>query len=843
MSIPVFTTVRNHIRRIPQRLLIILFGVFVVAAAWWSVFYLTTRERDAEVARIHDENMGLARAFEEHVRRVITTADNALLFLKEEYEKYGRVTEGMVDFVSQANRDAILNQIAVADERGDLILSAVPQKKPINVAGNETFRVQKERPDVGMYIAKPIVTQVSGTWSFFLCRRLEGPDGSFVGIVTAGLDPAYFSNYYSVPELGESRSIMLVGTDGTVRARRFQQNLEVGQDISGSRLFEVIRQGTSGNFEMVSLIDGLPRFASFRLMPDYPLIVVVADLKETALATFEERKRRYILSVGLFSVLAVVFGLLLLRAEGRSRSQNERLAEELADRRKAEKALHKSYISLQAVIDSMDSVIYVADMKNHEVLLANKFAREKFGNVLGKACWSVFQKGQTEQCSFCVNSRLVDDDGNPLDTVVSEVLNTLDGRWYECRDKAIRWVDDRLVRIEIASDITERKRLEQEMLKAQKLESVGIFAGGIAHDFNNLLQAITGFIALSKTVYDPRSPEKMFEHLAQAEEASEAAKELSYRLLTFSKGGEPVPEVATVEYILKRAVSLSLSGSNVTYDLDLSPGLHPVEVDIGQMTQVFSNILINAKEAMPEGGKIWITGRNIRLSGQQPAPLQDGEYVQISLRDRGAGIPADVLPKIFDPYFTTKGMGPRKGSGLGLSICLSILKRHGGNITAESRAGEGATFHVVIPVTTGAPREERMEKALPEAVSRKRVLVMDDDEKICSLAGSMLDHLGHGSACAKNGEEAVALFRKSADEGRPFDLVILDMTVQGGMGGEAALELLRETAPDVRAVISSGYADDVILREFRKFGFADALAKPYSIAQLKELLGRLDFPV
>ncbi len=256
------------------------------------------------------------------------------------------------------------------------------------------------------------------------------------------------------------------------------------------------------------------------------------------------------------------------------------------------------------------------------------------------------------------------------------------------------------------------------------------------------------------------------------------------------------------------------------------------------MTQVFNNILINAKDAIREGGTISIGAKNVSISEGDPVPLKKGDYLRVSIQDKGVGIPEKILSKIFDPYFTTKEMGSQKGTGLGLSVSLSIVKKHGGHIDVEFGKGKGTTFHIYIPAAKMAVHD-RCPWMAQLKVRRKRLLFMDDDEWIGNLVGDMMEYLGYEINYAKNGEEAIELFREAKESGEIFDAVILDLTVHGGMGGEKAIKVLIEIDPGVKAVISSGYADDPIIKDFRKYGFADAIAKPYTMEQLKELLNKL----
>ena len=391
----------------------------------------------------------------------------------------------------------------------------------------------------------------------------------------------------------------------------------------------------------------------------------------------------------------------------------------------------------------------------------------------------------------------------------------------------------------IIRDITERKKVEHEMIIAQKLESVGTLAGGIAHDFNNLLQAILGNVSLARMYLASHSSESVSSLLEQAEETLETAKQLSFRLLTFSKGGEPLRRVSSAEDILRKSIDLSLSGSNVTCDLTLPHDLWPIEIDEGQMTQVFNNILMNAKEAMPDGGTVSISARNTIIQQSDPLPLKEGAYVQVSIKDHGLGMTEDIMSKIFDPYFSTRGLGSRKGSGLGLSICLSIVAKHEGHISVESEKGTGTNFHVYLPALKETSCGQESAKAQPQDISRRRLLFMDDDENIRHLVGEMVEFLGYEAEFAEDGEEAVEKYRRSKESGEPFDVVILDLTVQGGMGGDKAIKKLIEIDPDVKAIISSGYVDAPVMRDYEQYGFVDAMVKPYRMEQLKETLDKL----
>lgn len=380
-------------------------------------------------------------------------------------------------------------------------------------------------------------------------------------------------------------------------------------------------------------------------------------------------------------------------------------------------------------------------------------------------------------------------------------------------------------------DITERKKMEDELLKAKKLESIGILAGGIAHDFNNLLTSILGNISFAKMYVNPE--DKLFNLLDNAGKTSFRASELTKQLITFSKGGTPFKKITWIGELIENTARLTLSGSNVGCQFNISDDLWPVEVDEGQMRQVIHNMVLNAREAMPEGGMIHIGAENLNVSEKEGFSLREGGYVKVSIEDHGVGIRAENLSKVFDPYFTTKEKGSQKGMGLGLAICYSVIKSHEGMITLESEVGVGTTFHIYLPVSEREPRveEERVKKPL---VGRGRVLVMDDEEGVREVTGEILRYMGYEVEFAREGIEAIERFKEARETAKPFDAVILDLTVPGGMGGKEVIKKLVEIDPEVKAIVSSGYSNDPIMFEFRQYGFKGALAKPYKIEKLRE---------
>ena len=412
------------------------------------------------------------------------------------------------------------------------------------------------------------------------------------------------------------------------------------------------------------------------------------------------------------------------------------------------------------------------------------------------------------------------------------------------KDGEIRWVHELVQNISDSSgnptliqgviyDITDRKKMEQELLKARNFESIGILAGGIAHDFNNFLTAILSNISFAKLHVLPE--DKIFASLDTAEKTSMRASELANQLITFSKGGTPVKKLTLIGDLIKNTATFSLSGSNVRCQFNLPKDLSAIEVDAAQMRQVIHHLVRNAKEAMPEGGIIHIMAENISILPGDELPLEQGKYIKISIKDHGAGIPSGHLSKIYDPYFSTKERGNQKGMGLGLTICFSIIKNHGGLITVESQLGAGTTFYLYLPVIE---KEVIVEKRIIEKplVGRGRVLLMDDEEEIRTVAEEVLRYIGYEVEIARDGAEAIERYREAKGSQLAFDAVILDLTVQGGMGGKETIKRLFEIDPNVKAIVSSGYSNDPVISDFKQYGFRGSLAKPYKIEKLHETI-------
>jgi PAS domain S-box-containing protein len=455
-----------------------------------------------------------------------------------------------------------------------------------------------------------------------------------------------------------------------------------------------------------------------------------------------------------------------------------------------------------------------------------------------------YEPGEVDPTYELFESHLYPDDREPVRKAVEHCLKT--GKPYEIEIRTISKNGDEGTFLAMGSvvkddmgetnrffgtmlDITERKQLEEELQKMQKLDSIGTLAGGIAHDFNNLLSALRNNVYLSKMNTDEEHIS--YKNLESSEKIIDRATNLTQQLLTFSKGGSPVKKTASIIEIINESAEFALKGSNIKCECSMSENTSPVEVDPGQMNQVLHNLVLNAVQAMPEGGTIRIWTENVDIGSDAVLPLQEGKYVKIVFQDQGIGIAEAHLKKIFDPYFTTK----EAGSGLGLSVVYSIIRNHDGQTLAESEIGTGTTFTIYLPASEKKIEDkETVEDTF--AAGEGKILLMDDEKIIRETAEQLLSQKGYKVECAKDGEEAIELYQRAMEASQPFNAVILDLTIRGGMGGKEAVKKLQEIDPNVRAIVVSGYSNDPVLANYKEYGFCGVFAKHDKTEELGKTL-------
>jgi signal transduction histidine kinase/ActR/RegA family two-component response regulator len=384
---------------------------------------------------------------------------------------------------------------------------------------------------------------------------------------------------------------------------------------------------------------------------------------------------------------------------------------------------------------------------------------------------------------------------------------------------------------QLRAEISQREQIEEELLRARKLESMGVLAGGIAHDFNNFLTVIQGNLELAKLRLDPDEPVQAI--LDESASACQRAAFLSSQLLTFAKGGAPVRRLVSVAKLIRDAVQLVRAGAQTSVDVAIPPDLWSAEVDPSQIGQVLHNVLLNARQAMPDGGIIEVRAENVSLE----APGGPERRVRITVLDYGCGIPADVLPRIFDPYFTTKP----EGTGLGLATSYAIVNKHGGSLAVRSKPGSGTVVTIDLPASQQTPAEQAPAPSKIQS-GTERLLIMDDEEAVRTLLTRVLTKLGYEVQCARDGAEAIALCESARAAGRGFDAVMLDLTVKGGMGGLEAASRLKALDPSIKMIVSSGYSDSPVLSDFRRYGFDDVIPKPWGLTQVGQIFRRVLVP-
>jgi two-component system, cell cycle sensor histidine kinase and response regulator CckA len=512
---------------------------------------------------------------------------------------------------------------------------------------------------------------------------------------------------------------------------------------------------------------------------------------------------------------------------------------DITDQKRSEQALRESEETLRHLMESMP--VGVALIREDGSI---DYVNHYFEALFGYSSAEIPTAGQ-------LYAHIYPDPGH-RETVVAELETTLAQAQANCtpvapiefdatcKDGAVRHIilNRQLFgsrRMIICTDITERESLQNERLKTQKLESLGVLAGGIAHDFNNILTGILGNISFGRMFLD--ETHSSFIPLGHAEKASLRAAELAAQLLTFAKGGTPVKKAVQLPPLVEESMSLVLRGANVKGVIRIPDTLPAVEADEGQISQAFHNVILNAVQAMPEGGNLTVSAQVVTLSPGNKEGLPPRDYVMLSFADQGVGIPSAIRQKIFDPYFTTKA----SGTGLGLASVHSIVSRHGGRIEVSSEPAKGSVFTLLLPTAgkgAAAPAVGSEPAAVPVG-GGERVLVMDDEALILDLASQLLGHLGYRVTACASGDRAIALYREAKEAGTPFHAAIMDLTVPGAMGGKEASQRILDIDPSARLIVSSGYSSDPIMAEYEKYGFRAAIAKPYKGQDLARVLSAL----
>ncbi|MDB6111155.1 MAG: multi-sensor hybrid histidine kinase [Pedosphaera sp.] len=569
-----------------------------------------------------------------------------------------------------------------------------------------------------------------------------------------------------------------------------------------------------------------------------PILDRTWSMRFTTLPSFEAESQAYlpILAFGCSLGLSfLLFGITCVQVNARARA--EKISAEL---RQSEAALAAETERLAVTLYSIGDGVITTDTTGR-VLSINKVGEQLTGwlqvETLGKTLaefFNVIQEKTRERCP------------NPVEDVLrtgviaapsqASILIARDGTERAIADSAapIRDKTGGIIGVVLVfRDITEKQKSEAELLKESKLESVGLLAGGIAHDFNNILLGILGNLSLARM--NAHSSEKMLERLLGVEKAAMRAKELTQQLVMFARGGAPIRKQVQLAHIVKDATLFTLHGASVHCEFSLPAELWSVEVDEGQFRQVIHNLVLNAVQAMSEGGRIEVRAENVEFDAGFLPPLAAGKYVKISVRDFGTGIAPEHISRIFDPYFSTR----KHARGLGLASAYSVIRKHDGQINVESYVARGTTFRIYLPASFKpeiAPAHDTDQRRF---FGQGRVLVMDDEVDILTLVREMLQMMGYEVETARDGAEALQRYQAAKQSDQAFAAVIMDLTVPEGMGGKEAIRRLKELDPQVRAIVSSGYSYDPVMANFQEYGFSGVIPKPYVMEDLARVLSEV----
>ncbi len=795
-----------------------IFGLALI-----SIFWIGTTQRSAtELAEAQSsefsKNANLALALDVQTNQLLTGIDQFLLLIKDQHEggterlPLRRLVEPVF-----SSRSAI-TFIGVTDERGDVVES-LQEFPPTNIVDREFFRVHRQSDTNTLLISEPVLGRISGRWAITLTRRINKPDKSFGGIAAISIEPRYLTRLFETTALGPSDVISLVLTNGITLARRRGDAITFGEDISQSRLLAEQKTHPIGNYIGPGGVDSQLRVFAYRTMRDYPVIATVGTLERDAFATVRQRGRGYVAIALLLTVIVVgasIAGVLLL-------SRNERASQTLREQ--------------ASLLDKAQDAILVTDLQRR-LTYWNKSAERLYGwtadEVMGKGVTELFYPAGNDQELRQAFQDVVDRGewtGELQPQTKSGRHITIESRWTLVRDGAGR---DRSILL-INTDVTDRRQLEQQFYRAQRLESIGTLAGGIAHDLNNVLAPIIlGMGILRDRLTDDDSRDVLSTITASAHRGAEMVAQV----LSFARGQKgkrtdiaPGDLVADVVRIARDTLP-----KNIAIETAVAPGLPLIFADQTQCHQVLLNLCVNARDAMPQGGTLSLSAEAVTL-GSSPdsrsADLAPGEYVVFKVKDTGHGVPAPLLDKIFDPFFTTKDAG--KGTGLGLSTSLTIVRNHGGQILVTSQVDRGSEFDVWLPVAQESSRASVTDpRASPPRGTGQTVLVVDDEEAVRQVLRGTLEKAGYRVLTAANGKEALSVY---AAQGRQIAVVVIDMTMPV-LGGEPTMRELVRLNPEVRLIAASGIHDNeatakAIGRQVRQF-----LAKPFTSEKVLRAVAR-----
>jgi len=778
------TAIRSLLARLPAgSLAIAAVALLLIAGIWAYTVERARTERVEATAAEFSKNANIALALDVHTNQLLKGIDHFLLLIRDQHQGAGAqaplpLARLVVPALSGIPSIAF---IGVTNERGDVIES-LQTFPPTNVADRDFFQRHQRGEAQGLLISEPVLGRISGRWAITLTRRIDAPGGAFGGIVAISIEPRYLTELFETTTLGPSDVMSLVLENGVTLARRRGATLEFGENIARSQLITEHARQPAGSYIGPGGIDGQLRMFNYRRMKDYPVIATVGTLEADVMAPVQRRATRNALTATLatlFVSFVTVAGVVML---GRQQRANERLREQAS------------------LLDKAQDAIIVTGL-DRRVTYWNRSAERVYGwtadEVRGRAITELFyadgDAGEAELAyDTAVRAGEWTGELRPVNKSGRAVI--VESRFTLVRDAQGR---PRSV-LSINTDVSERRQLEQQFYRAQRMESIGTLAGGIAHDLNNVLQPIMMAIELLKDrVTDPVDREVLATIGASASRGAEMVRQV----LQFARGLEGRRIEVDPGELLAEVARIARDTLPKTIDIrtEVEPGLPPLLGDPTQFHQVLLNLCVNARDAMPAGGRLLISARRARVEGGVDLELPPGHYVKIEVQDNGTGIPGAIADKIFEPFFTTKEQG--KGTGLGLSTSLAIVKSHGGQIRAACEPGHGARFDIYLPISSGAGSASLIGAVTPRPMGQgQTVLVVDDEAAIRDIAQRTLESAGYKVLLAGDGAEAVASF--SVNHQR-IAAVMLDMTMPV-MAGVPAIEAMARINPTVPIIAVSG---------------------------------------
>ena len=796
-----------------------IFGLILIIIFWVGTTQRSLAELSEAQSSEFGKNANLALALDVQTNQLLTGIDHFLLLIKDQYEG-ATARLPLKRLVSPAFSSLTsITFIGVTNGHGDVIES-MQEFAPTNVIDREFFKVHQQTDTNRLLISEPVLGRVSGRWTITLTRRINKPDQSFGGIVAISIEPRYLTQLFENTQLGPSDVMSLVLTNGITLARRRGDEITFGADLSESQLIQQQRQRPIGTYLGPGGIDGQLRVFAYRTMRDYPVIATVGTYERDAFAAVRQRRTVYYavaVVLSLLVVAGVIVGVKLL-------TRNERASQTLREQ--------------ASLLDKAQDAILVTDLQRR-LTFWNKSAERLYGwtadEVLGKVVTEVFYPaGDARQVQQAYEDVFAGGEwtGELQPQTKSGRKVVIESRWTLVRDAA---GEPRSI-LSINTDVTDRRQLEQQFYRAQRLESIGTLAGGIAHDLNNVLAPVIMGVSLLR---DRLQDEDSREIIETVSNSAQRGAEMVAQVLSFARGQEgrrieiqPADLIADVVRIARDTLPKHIEiVTNVPHDLP------PIFGDSTQCHQVLINLCVNARDAMPNGGTLTLSAEAVTFTStvgtSRPADLADGTYVVIRVEDSGTGMSPQLIDKIFDPFFTTKEAG--KGTGLGLSTSLTIVRSHGGQIRVFSEPNRGSRFDVYLPV---APVAAAVSLAGQSAdVPRGRgetVLIVDDEESVRRVLKSTLERGGYQVLQAANGREALTLYQQMSAR---IAAVVIDMTMPV-LGGVPTMRELVKMNPEVRIIAASGIHDNEATAKSIGRQVTQFLAKPFSSDTLLRAVSR-----